>query len=220
MIAVGRIRLSTSRIDSWSGLALRFGIIGALVLSLLAFWSRWHHSAEAAEPELRVQAPAKDGAKDQDKEELVTEASTRELMSNRASLARKALELISRRTTQGTLVDKPIPEAYRWSLRLLGAEIYLSMADDEVKVADPEVYLAVAKARFSEERLGAFRDHLARMKVWEDRWRALMQKNYLSPFEFMEVQNHVLEAELWLARERLKEHAGQAKNGAPAPKSR
>jgi hypothetical protein len=119
-------------------------------------------------------------------------------------MARKALDLIGRRTPQGSLVDRPIHEAYRWSLRLLGAEIYLSMGDDELKVEDPEVYLAVPHARPSAARVRAFQDHLGRMKSWENRWRSLMERSYLSAFELMEAQHHVLEAELWLARERLK----------------
>ena len=47
---------------------------------------------------------------------------------------------------------------YRWSYRVLGDQIYLTMDDDDPRVADPEVYLAVSHARPSRERLAAFQD--------------------------------------------------------------
>jgi hypothetical protein len=164
-------------------------VLATLSLVLVAAFALWHSKAEAT----------------QDQAQRVTEEETRALVAKRGKLARQAVDLITRKTPQGPLVNNPRHELYLWSLRLLGAEIYLSMNDEELKVEDPEVYLAVAKARPSAARERAFDDHLKRMQAWEAGWRLLVERNVMSPFQLLEVQHHVLEAQLWVNREKLKQ---------------
>jgi hypothetical protein len=120
----------------------------------------------------------------------------------RLELARKALAILNSRSAQGPLANMRVPETYQWSVMMLGAQIYLSMAKDEPRVEDPEVYLAVSKSRPSAERLAAFEAHWKRMKTWEDRLLPVARQSVLPEFDFMVVQSHRLQAELWLARER------------------
>jgi hypothetical protein len=122
----------------------------------------------------------------------------------RLALGLKALGIIQRKTQLGPQVTNPVGDTYQWSMLRLGAQIYLSMGRDENRVEDPEVYLAVAKARPSRERMAAFQSHYDLMKAWEDRTRPLAEKTFMAPLDFLQIQEHRLQAELWLARERLK----------------
>jgi hypothetical protein len=131
----------------------------------------------------------------------------------RLALARKALGIIQRRTQLGPQVANPVGDAYQWSVVRLGAQIYLSMGRDESRVEDPEVYLAVAKARPSKERMAAFQAHYDLMKAWEDRTRPLAEKTFMAPLDFLQIQEHRLQAELWLEREKLKVGEAEEANG-------
>jgi hypothetical protein len=130
----------------------------------------------------------------------------------RLELARKAFGMIAASWRGGAPVSNQPRDVYAWSKRLLGAQIYLSMDDDELKVEDPEVYLAVAKARPKAERLAAFAAHLERMKQWEQRLRPLARDKIMAPFAYLDIQANRLQAEMWLARERLMQ-----KQSGPAP---
>jgi hypothetical protein len=144
----------------------------------------------------------------------------------RLKLSQQALEFIRRSAARGAQVINQREDFYRWSYRLLGDQIYLSMADDDPRVADPEVYLVVSHARPSAERTAAFEAHAQRMKEWEDLMRPLYNRQVLSPIDFLDVQSYRLEADLWLARERGKEQqerearakAGRAERPEPGRK--
>jgi hypothetical protein len=131
------------------------------------------------------------------------------IVRNRLELARKALAIIRRKTALGPQVSHPVQDTYRWSVLQLGTQIYLSMGNDEPKVEDPEVYLAITTARPSRNRLAAFQAHYDLMKYWEDRLRPLADSTIMAPLDFLDVQQHRLQAELWLARE--KERHGDEK---------
>lgn len=126
-------------------------------------------------------------------------------------IARQALEMIRRSSELGVPIINQRRDVYRWSHRLLGAQIYLSLPDEEPRVADPEVYLALSNATPTPERTAAFQDHLDRMKEWESVLRPLYERQILSLLEFLEVQSHRFEAEFWLARERSREQKKRAK---------
>jgi hypothetical protein len=122
----------------------------------------------------------------------------------RLELAREALQIIQRKTAFGPQVSHPVDDTYRWSVLHLGSQIYLSMGKDEMKVEDPEVYLAVAKAHPDPKRLAAFQAHYDLMKFWENRVRPLAEKTIMARLDFYEIQKFRLQAELWLAREKMK----------------
>ena len=138
------------------------------------------------------------------------------LARSRLALSRQALDLIRRSGERGAQVINQREDFYRWSYRLLGDQIYLSMAAADPRVADPEVYLAVSHARPNADRLAAFEAHARRMRDWEDLMLPLYRRQVLSPIDFLDVQSYRLEAELWLERERVKERAERAARPAPA----
>jgi hypothetical protein len=119
--------------------------------------------------------------------------------------ARQALEMIRRSSELGAPIVNQPRDVHRWSTRLLGAQIYLSLPEDTPRTADPEVYFALATAAPTPERTTAFEDHLKRMRNWESTLRPLYERGILSALEFLEIQSHRLEAEFWLARERSRE---------------
>lgn len=131
------------------------------------------------------------------------------IVKARLELARKALAIIRAKTALGPQVSHPVEDTYRWSVLQLGAQIYLSMGPDEIKVEDPEVYLAVAHSRPNRERLQAFEAHFNLMQKWEKKLRPLAENTLLAPLDFMEIQAHRLQAEVWLARERANAQANE-----------
>jgi hypothetical protein len=135
------------------------------------------------------------------------------LARERLAISQQALEFIRRSAARGAQVINQREDFYRWSYRLLGDQIYLSMSDDDPRVADPEVYLAVSHARPDPARTAAFEAHAKRMREWEDQMRPLYRSGVLAPIDFLDVQSYRLEAELWLARERIKERQDRAKAG-------
>jgi hypothetical protein len=164
----------------WGAMFAALAIAGAVVWAVLT-----HQGAAAAAEQ----------AADAREDPLTT-------VKLRLELARKALAIIRAKTALGPQVSHPVEDTYRWSVLQLGAQIYLSMGPDEIKVEDPEVYLAVAKSRPNAERLKAFESHYLLMKKWEEKLRPLAQNTLIAPLDFMEIQEHRLQAELWLARER------------------
>jgi hypothetical protein len=130
---------------------------------------------------------------------------------DRMNLARHALELIANVGLQGNPVQNQVNIIYDWSTRMLGAQIYLSMSEGEPRVEDPEVYLALPHVEPKPARVAAFEAHWRRMREWEDRIRGLAASGRVSRLMFMEIQAHRLQAELWLAREKLKAAGENAK---------
>ena len=127
-----------------------------------------------------------------------------ELVRERLDLSRRALDIITKSWSRGAPVMNQAGDVYAWSSRLMGTQIYLSMAEGEARVEDPEVYLGLSNIQPNPGRTAAFRDHLARMRAWEDRLRPLAKSGVLSTLGFLEVEPRRVQAELWLARERQK----------------
>lgn len=144
------------------------------------------------------------------------ELSDIEFARQRLELSKQAIGIIQDAARKGVNIINQRLDFYRWSYRMLGDQIYLSMDGDNPRVADPEVFLAVSETRPNPSRLAAFEDHLKRMRVWEDIMRPLYRQEILPPIAFLDIQAHRLEAQLWLARERMKEPS-EARNN-PDPK--
>jgi hypothetical protein len=138
----------------------------------------------------------------------------------RLNMSQQALDLIRRSAQRGAQVINQREDLYRWSYRLLGDQIYVSMSADDPPVSDPEVYLAVSHARPNPERTAAFEAHLKRMRDWEELMRPLYRQQVLSTIDFLDIQSYRLEAELWLARERIKERKEQESRDRPSPAER
>jgi hypothetical protein len=141
------------------------------------------------------------------------------LAKRRLNLSRSGLDIVRQSARQGALMSNQRDYLYRWSYRLLGDQIYLTMEDGDPRVPDPEVYLAVSDAKPSRERTLAFQAHRDRLLEWEQQMRPLYEKGILSPIDFMDIQSYRLEAELWLARERQKE-AQAVREFGPEPKAK
>jgi hypothetical protein len=164
-------------------------VLALLTLPIAATRSEPRQDAKADQPE--VAPRASDDRADIARAQLKT--------------ARQALEMIRRSSELGAPIVNQPRDVHRWSTRLLGAQIYLSLPEDTPRTADPEVYFALATAAPTPERTTAFEDHLKRMRNWESTLRPLYERGILSALEFLEIQSHRLEAEFWLARERSRE---------------
>jgi hypothetical protein len=132
---------------------------------------------------------------------------------SRQKLSREALDIIRASWKVGAPVLNQPNDIYRWSTRLLGAQIYLSMGAEEIRVEEPEVYLALTNVKPNSERLEAFEAHLQRMRDWEDRLRPLARGKIMAPLDFKNIQANRYQAEVWLARERMR--LDRAKPGQP-----
>jgi hypothetical protein len=117
-------------------------------------------------------------------------------------ISRQALDMIRRSNQLGAPIINQRRDVYRWSRRLLSAQLYLSLPEDQPRTADPEVYLSLSKSTPTPERTTAFQDHLDRMRQWESDLRPLYERGILSTLDFLEIQASRLEAEFWLTRER------------------
>jgi hypothetical protein len=120
----------------------------------------------------------------------------------RLALSKQAIDVIRRPARDGALFVGRREDFYRWSRRQLGDELFLSLPESGPRAADPEVYLTLARSRPSPVRVAAFEEHLHRMRELESAMLPLKEQRLLSALDFLEVQAHRLEAELWLARER------------------
>ena len=119
-------------------------------------------------------------------------------------LCRRALEIIELATVRGIPAHDQAYQEFAWSSRLLGTEIYLSLANDEPRTESPEVYLTLPGIKPNPERLAAFEGFLQRMRRWEERLRQLVDRGAMSPLEYANVEERRLQAEAWVAREKLK----------------
>ncbi|GAC1315433.1 MAG: hypothetical protein NVSMB14_15350 [Isosphaeraceae bacterium] len=124
-----------------------------------------------------------------------------EIAKDRRAMSFQALEMMNRTGMRGNPVANQPMDIYLWSVRMLGAEIYTSMDEGEMRVEDPEVFLALPHVKSNQKRSEAFRAHWDRMKAWEDRIRPLARTGTLSHLNFLEFEFRRLQAELWLARE-------------------
>lgn len=132
------------------------------------------------------------------------------VVEERRRMAQHALDLINNVGGQGNPINNQVGTIYDWSTRLLGAQIYLSMSEGEPRVEAPEVYLALPHVEPKPGRVAAFEAHWRRMRDWEERIRGLAATGRVSRLMFLEIQAHRLQAELWLAREKLKAAAAGA----------
>jgi hypothetical protein len=130
------------------------------------------------------------------------ETDVRKLVKDQVTLAERALGLISRSAQIGAPVSNAATDVHAWSYRRLGARLFLSFGPDEPKTMDPEVYLIQAQGPPNPDRLAAFEEHRDLMKDWEVRFAGLAKTGVGSQFNFLTFQAHLLQAEIWLERER------------------
>lgn len=133
------------------------------------------------------------------------------LYEDQQRLARKALSMIDQATRRGIPAVDQATQEYLWSTRLLGAQIYLSLPASAPKASDPEVFLSLPRIAPDPKRLAAFETHLRRMKIWEDRLHEVSRRGALSVLDLTSAEYRRLQAEIWLARERLKTNDQPAK---------
>jgi hypothetical protein len=162
---------------------------------LVCIGTMWPRVVEA-----RQSAPLSEEAKD-----------SAALVEDQLQLTRRALKIIEQTETRGAMIPNPVTQVYEWSTRSLAAQIYLSMSKDEPKTQNIEVYLSLAKCEPKAKRVAAFEDHLARMRHWENKFRPLVSSGKLSVLDYLHIQTNRLQAETWLARERLKFSGGPSR---------
>lgn len=126
----------------------------------------------------------------------------RKLVEEQLKLANRALDLIDRSAKIGAPVSNAATDVYQWSYRRLGTRLFLTFGPDEHRTMDPEVYLAMAQGPPHPDRIAAFEEHRELMRSWEARFRGLARTGIGSQLNFLTFQAHLLQAEMWLARER------------------
>jgi hypothetical protein len=129
-------------------------------------------------------------------------------------LASRSLETINQSFERGVAESRLADAAYLFSYRMLSAELYLGLPEDGPRTMEPELYLTTGLAPSTPSRLASFEAHRDRMLRWEERFRPLARDRIVSPLAFAELQSRRLEAEAWLARERLRA-AGAAEDPSP-----
>jgi hypothetical protein len=134
------------------------------------------------------------------------------IVEEHRDLAARSLETINRSFERGVAESRLADSAYVFSCRMLSAELYLGLPEGGPRTMDPELYLTTGLAPSTPGRLASFEEHRDRMLRWEERFRPLARDRIVSPLAFAELQSRRLEAETWLARERLR-----AAPGAEAP---
>ncbi|MDB5351855.1 MAG: hypothetical protein JWN86_3102 [Planctomycetota bacterium] len=115
--------------------------------------------------------------------------------------ALEALDLVDKSVKLGAPGPDPAGRVAGWSFRLISADIYLITSNSAVRTSDPEIYLSWAKGPPDPRAVRAFSEHLARMKLWEDRFRPLARDRQFSALDFLEIQSRRIQAEGMLARE-------------------
>jgi hypothetical protein len=126
----------------------------------------------------------------------------RKLVEEQRKLANRALALIDRSAKIGAPVSNAATDVYQWSYRRLGTRLFLTFGPDDHRTMDPEVYLAMAQGPPNPDRIAAFEEHRELMRSWEARFRGLARTGIGSQLNFLTFQAHLLQAEIWLARER------------------
>lgn len=119
--------------------------------------------------------------------------------------SKHALRIIDQSALRGAPATNNVAfSVYLWSRRLLEAQLYLSLPANGTRTADPEVYLASISAASTTERRAAFGDHLRRLKTWEERSEPLYRSGVMSALDYMDIMMRRVQAEQWVARDRLK----------------
>ena len=168
---------------------LTAGAASLAALAVVAGFGPWRSRPASARP-VEIRAGEERGAD--------------ELARERREVSKRALGIIDRSWEIGAPVRDAAGDVHMWSSRLLGTEIYLSMAEGETRVEDAEVYLSLTGIKPNPNRTTAFEQHLARMRSWENRLRRLADQGVMSTIGFLDVESRRIQAELWLARERQK----------------
>lgn len=114
-------------------------------------------------------------------------SSPSELVEAQINLARRALKLIDQSSSMGAPVDNAQGRTYGWSRRLMAAQVSLAATEP-----DPHA-----------SRLAAFEAHYNRMRGWEERLRPRVRSGQLSSLDFAEAEFYRLEAETWMANEKM-----------------
>ena len=135
-------------------------------------------------------------------EDAPADVDVRKLVKDQLALAERALGLIQRSARIGAPVTNAAADVHAWSYRRLGARLFLTFGPEEPKTMDPEVYLIQAKGPPNPDRIAAFEEHRDLMQNWEERFGGLAKTGVGSQFNFLTFQAHLLQAEIWLARER------------------
>ncbi len=128
-----------------------------------------------------------------------------ELYTELHRMGHRAIAIIDETVDMGAPVSDPSFKVSTWSLRLLGTDFIASSPKEGPRTLEPEIALALAKGPLGPERIKALREHLARMRLWENRFRPLVRDGRLSALDFMEFQARRIVAEAWLARAMEKE---------------
>jgi hypothetical protein len=126
------------------------------------------------------------------------------LYDEQLQLAQKTLSIIDQATRRGIPALDQAQQEHFWSVRTLEAEIYLSLRGNEPKAGDPQVFLSLPGIEPDANRLVAFEAHLRRMKSWEEKLKGAAQRGAISVLDIKYAEFRRLQAEIWLARERLK----------------
>lgn len=126
------------------------------------------------------------------------------LYEDQRRLATRALSIIDQATRRGIPAVDQASQEYSWSTRRLGAQIYLSLRGNAPKASDPDVFLSIPGIGPDPQRLAAFDAHLRRMKNWEQRLNDVARRGAVSILDLTVAEWRRLQAETWLARERLK----------------
>jgi len=126
------------------------------------------------------------------------------LYDEQLQLAQKTLSIIDQATRRGIPALDQAQQEHFWSVRTLEAEIYLSLPEHEPKAGDPQVFLSLPGIEPDANRLAAFEAHLRRMKSWEEKLKGAAQRGAISVLDIKYAEFRRLQAEIWLAREKLK----------------
>jgi hypothetical protein len=126
------------------------------------------------------------------------------LYEDQLKLAQKTLSIIDQATRRGIPALDQAQQEHFWSVRTLEAEIYLSLRGNEPKAGDPQVFLSIPGIEPDANRLAAFDAHLRRMKSWEEKLKGAAQRGAISVLDIKYAEFRRLQAEIWLAREKLK----------------
>jgi len=136
------------------------------------------------------------------RQDAKSDEKTRALVEGQVQISQKALKWIQNSRQIGAPVRASSEEWTTWSRRLLEAQIFLSLGDNEPKTQDVEVYLSQAHGPMVPGRVAFFEGHLDRMRLMEAWYRPMYEKTQMSAFDFTRVEFSRNQAEVWLSRER------------------
>lgn len=169
----------------------RWGVVGVLLgMAMIVTANAWQpRSLEAAQEE-----PAQERRVEEPRDPEVIYQQLHEM-------GHRAVDLVDASIRMGAVPQHGADVVALWSMRLLGTDIYNIPMHDGRRTLDPELHMLFANQVQEEPRVEAFREHLARLTEWENRFRPLARNGSLSELEFLEFQARRVLAEAWLARE-------------------